>query len=737
MLHSPAGRPPRGPSRATRTSFTWLAILAGCATIAALSFFSRTPLPALAADEPPAPAPTAEKDADADADDLPPNPFPERVKVPDGILDGGTGWLNAAGPISLKDLRGKVVILDFWTYCCINCIHVLPDLKHLEKKYEKELVVIGVHSAKFENEKETENIRRAIQRYEIEHPVVNDADMKIWRKFGVSSWPTFVLIDPEGYLCGAQSGEGNRELFDLVVGKVVEHHQAKGTLDTTPVRFDLERAKLPPTPLRFPGKVLADERGGRLFVSDSNHNRIVVTGLDGKLRDVIGTGEIGRKDGPFDAAQFDHPQGMALAGKFLYVADTENHLLRKVDLERKTVSTLAGTGEQARHRRPGGKLLDTPLNSPWDLLHRDGTLYIAMAGPHQIWRHQLGTDEIGVFAGSGAEDIQDGPLAESALAQPSGLARMGNYFYVCDSEGSSIRQVPFDPKGNVATIAGTHDLPRGRALFEFGDRDGVGSEARLQHPLGIAAHGGALYVADSYNHKIKKLTPTPAAWKVETWLGTGEPGAKLDPPQLSEPAGLAVAGGKLIIADTNNHRLLAADLETRKVVPFEIAGLQPPAAPKPDAELADEGVGYYPNVAPQKVAADDGTLAIEIALDLPAGHKLNPLAPVTYRLQLDDGQSLFDAANVAGRGKAEAEGKTARISLPLKAKSGKASLILSATYAYCRDGNGGLCRIATARWTVPVEVAADGDRQPVRLETPRISDAPAGEPAGGLKTDRE
>ncbi len=239
--------------------------------------------------------------------DAPTDPFPKRLKAPE--LDGGNGWLNTSGEITLKDLRGKVVILDFWTFCCINCMHVLPDLAYLEKKYDKQLVVIGVHSAKFANEKESENIRRAIMRYEIAHPVINDSEMTVWQKFGVRSWPSLVLIDPEGYYCGSISGEGHREALDAVIEKVVAYHKHKKTLDESPVRFDLEREKAKPTPLKFPGKIFADEAGRRLFISDSNHNRIVIAALDGKLIDVIGTGAIGKTDGAFDKAAFDHPQG--------------------------------------------------------------------------------------------------------------------------------------------------------------------------------------------------------------------------------------------------------------------------------------------------------------------------------------------------------------------------------------------------------------------------------------------
>ncbi|MGD9858049.1 MAG: thioredoxin-like domain-containing protein, partial [Planctomycetaceae bacterium] len=226
------------------------------------------------------------------------NPFPGLGPAPS--LDGGTEWLNTAQEINLRDLRGKVVLLDFWTYCCINCMHVLPDLKFLEQKYPNELVVIGVHAYKFENEKEAENIRQAILRYEIEHPVVNDSEKIIARKYFMQSWPTLIVLDPEGQYVGRISGEGHRQLLDKVVGDMIAFHRTKGTLDDKPLRFELERQKVQPGPLKFPGKVLADEAGGRLFIADSNHNRIVVATLDGALQAVIGAGHIGRADGPYE-----------------------------------------------------------------------------------------------------------------------------------------------------------------------------------------------------------------------------------------------------------------------------------------------------------------------------------------------------------------------------------------------------------------------------------------------------
>lgn len=639
------------------------------------------------------------------------NPFPNRFPAPS--LDGGEAWLNTSGEISLKDLRGKVVLIDFWTYCCINCIHVLPDLKYLERKYPDELVVIGCHSAKFDNEKDTEAIRRAIVRYEIEHPVINDSEMIVWRKMGARSWPTMVLIDPEGNYCGYISGEGNRELLDVIVEKLIAWHSAKGTLDRTPVRFDLEQNRMKSGPLKFPGKLLADTAGDRLFISDSNHNRIVVSTLDGKLIDVIGNGQIGAKDGSYTEASFDHPQGMALNGETLYVADTENHLLRKVDLKTKTVLTLAGTGMQDRRRTSGGTLKSTALNSPWDLEVVDGTLFIAMAGPHQLWSHEIGSNDIGVFAGTGREDIIDGPLDKSALAQPSGISSDGEFIYVADSEGSSIRQISVDPKGKVTTIVGAHDLPNGRTLFEFGDRDGVGSEARLQHPLGVHYSNGKVFVADAYNHKIKVIDV--AKREVSTWSGTGKTGTGLEPLQLDEPAGMAISGDTLFVADTNNHRIVTVDLKTKEATNFEVVGLSAPTkAIRETTNDLPKGVKLL-QVPPQKIAAGKiVTLAVD--LQIPEGYKLNDLAPLRAKIIANGQQSLIAEANLGKTIKGKSDGTTAIFAIPLAASEGSAQLQLSVTYSFCRGGVGGLCKLHTSRWSLPIAVAADGTST-VKLQT--------------------
>ena len=469
-------------------------------------------------------------------------------------LLGAKGWLNTDKPLLLKELRGKIVLLDFWTYGCINCIHIIPHLKKLEAKYANELVVIGVHSGKFDNERETENIRQIILRYGLEHPVVNDSDFKIWDAYGVQAYPTQVLINPAGELVIKTVGEGQLNLLDEKIGKTVEEFRANGKLDTKPVKFALEKERFANTSLLFPGKVLADAKSSRLFIADSNHNRILITKLDGSLLEIIGSGKPAFADGAFSTASFKSPQGMALDGDFLYVADRENQRIRRVDLIGKKVETIAGTGEQI-YGSEGGAAKEAALNSPWDLLVVGKQLYIAMAGNHQIWRMDLGKGEIAPFAGSGREARIDGDLETSAFSQPSGLAFDGKNLYVADSEANIIRAIDLQ-KQTVKTLAGGD-------LYEFGDRDGKGDSVRLQHPLGVTVWGKNVLIADTYNHKIKILNPTMQT--VKTFIG----GRK----EFYEPGGLSVGGNKLYVADTNNHAVRVVDLMTKRISQLQINGL--------------------------------------------------------------------------------------------------------------------------------------------------------------------
>jgi sugar lactone lactonase YvrE/thiol-disulfide isomerase/thioredoxin len=619
-----------------------------------------------------------------------------RVRAPE--ITGGRGWLNTDKPLSLAALKGKVVLLDFWTYGCINCIHIIPDLKKLEAKYANQLVVIGVHSAKFKNEKETENIRRIILRYEIEHPVYNDSEYAVWQNYGIRAWPTQVLIDPAGYIVGGVSGEGNYDVIDQTIAKVAEEFRSKGQLNEEPLKLVLERAKVGDLPLAFPGKILADAKTDRLFIADSNHNRIVVTKLDGALVDTIGTGDAGAADGTFDKASFYRPQGLALDGDNLYVADTENHLIRRVDLKSRNVETIAGTGKQSReYNRPGpGLARSVALSSPWDLQLIGRQLYIAMAGPHQIWMLDLEKNEVSTFAGSGREARLDGPLRESGFAQPSGIATDGKTLYVADSESNIIRAIDI-AGGVVKTLVGGD-------LFEFGDVDGAGDNVRLQHPLGLITHDDKLLIADTYNHKIKELDPKQE--KVTTLFGTGKPGqSDGESPSFYEPGGLALANGNLYVADTNNHAIRVIDLKTKRASTLRITGLTPPAKNVQALENATGPNAEEIKVAAQKIRSGaNGFLQIDV--ELPAGYHLNPLAPQRYKVSVD-GKNLAVDEKVAAKATKDLK---LPVRVPLNAgAAGSASLRAQVTLFYCREDNTGTCRIKTLVWQVPVEVTSDAN----------------------------
>ncbi|MEZ5346187.1 MAG: thioredoxin-like domain-containing protein [Pyrinomonadaceae bacterium] len=615
---------------------------------------------------------------------------PQKVRAPE--FKGAKGWLNTDKPLSVAGLRGKVVLLDFWTYGCVNCIHIIPDLKKLEAKYADQLVVIGVHSAKFDNEKNIENIRNIILRYGVEHPVVNDADFKIWDAYAVRAWPTLVLIDPAGYVVGSLSGEGHYETLDDSIEKTVAEFRGKGELDESPVEYALERAKVGNLPLAFPGKVLADPVSERLFIADSNHNRIVVTDLEGKLIETIGGGEPSKKDGDFSKAGFNKPQGMAVDGDTLYVADTENHLIRKIDLKEKKVSTVGGTGTLDGFTGIGGKPLETALRSPWDLSLVGKDLYIAMAGSHQIWRLDLSKNYLEPYAGSRWEARTDGKIKKAAFAQPSGIVSDGKKLYVADSESNIIREIDLE-RETVETLAGGD-------LFSFGDKDGRGDSVRLQHPLGVELYDGKVLIADTYNDKIKILDP--AKRSVETFLGTGKEGqTDGTSPTFYEPGGISVARGKLYIADTNNQAIRVVDLKTRSASTLKIEGLTPPD------EMRSDTSEYSPNLheieLKTKAIAVNTETTIEFDLSLPEGFHLNPDAPQRYNISFENG------GNVEIK-KPNDKFKELPLSVPFRiTKTGSANLKAKLTVFYCREDNTGVCLIKSLEWKVPLNIAASGE----------------------------
>ncbi|MEO1590255.1 MAG: thioredoxin-like domain-containing protein [Cyanobacteria bacterium J06632_22] len=419
-------------------------------------------------------------------------------------------WLNVATPLSLSDLKGRGVLLKFWTQGCINCQHMMPVLQQIEQRYDDQLVIIGIHSAKFDAEQSPDSVQQAIAQFGITHPVVVDVGLQLWQAYAVRAWPTLVFIDQQGYIVRQLSGERSLAQLQQVLDPLVD-----GVNGVMTAR--ISGASLPPAPscpapdppLKFPGKILA--QANQLFIADTGHHRIVVTDLSGTLQHYVGTGAAGLRDGDFQTAQFQQPQGMTwdTAQQVLYIADAGNHAIRQIDFAQQRVQTLAGNGEQSRAIFPHGGLgKGLPLNSPWDLALVEQQLYIAMAGAHQIWVMDLKRQRLETYLGTGAEGCVDGDRTVVAFAQPSGLATDGQCLYVADSETSSIRRVRLGTHPRVETLCGSG------ALFDYGDQDGTGAVVRLQHPLDVAlddvalddvAQGEGLLIADTYNHKVKRL----------------------------------------------------------------------------------------------------------------------------------------------------------------------------------------------------------------------------------------
>ena len=444
-------------------------------------------------------------------------------------------------------------------------------MRELEHRFADALVVIGVHTAKFPSERDPEHLRAAVERLEIDHPVINDASFVVWQSYAVRAWPTLMFVDPEGQVIGKHEGEFSlTEMMPIVESMIAEFDAARLINRDSRIASSLPPARK--NTLAFPGKVVTDAERDRLVIADTNHNRLLVTTCDGAIQQVIGSGEAGLRDGRCDEAQFHHPQGLTVDGDTIFVADTDNHAIRRVDLANGVVTTIAGTGELARVYFSGGPALETSLRSPWDVTLTGAVLAIAMAGNHQIWQLPLdgNNPEVRRMIGSGHEGLRDGPIAGAWLAQPGGIAlwNEGNALLFADSETSAIRtaDLPGRGDGDVTTIIG-------QDLFEFGDIDGGRDVARLQHALGVAVHpaSGMIYVADTYNNCIKRLDPTTG--RIERWLGDGVPGLKdgvgLDS-RFFEPSGLSVAGDALFIADTNNHAIRQAHSETGEVSTIDV-----------------------------------------------------------------------------------------------------------------------------------------------------------------------
>jgi thiol-disulfide isomerase/thioredoxin len=461
----------------------------------------------------------------------------------------GRGWLNTGGKdYSIKDFRGKIVLLDFWTFCCINCLHVLDELRDLEKKYEDSVVIIGVHSPKFEHEKDAAALAAAVERYDVEHPVLDDPEMITWGQYAAKAWPTLAVVDPNGYLVASMAGEGHAEGLSRLIDELIATHDADGTLHRGNGPYVPKPAA--DTDLRFPGKALVTAAGTYL-VTSSAHHQLVELDADGEtVRRRIGAGTRGRADGTGAVAQFSEPQGLCAVpadvadavGYDIVVADTVNHLLRGLNSATRTVTTIAGTGRQWRSD-PGPQAhdaLSVDLSSPWDVAWFDGKVIVAMAGIHELWWFDPIQRTAGVYAGTTVEALKDGPLAEVWMAQPSGLSAVGDRLWVADSESSAVRWVT---DGEMHTAVG-------QGLFDFGLVDGPAETALLQHPLGVCGlPDGSVLVADTYNGAVRLIrAPDGPTGRVVTTVATG----------LSEPSDVVIGpNGEVVVVESGAHRLIA------------------------------------------------------------------------------------------------------------------------------------------------------------------------------------
>ena len=627
----------------------------------------------------------------------------------------GLDWINVDNPLTMQGLLGKIVIFDFWTYGCINCLHVIPVLEQVEKKFADEVVVIGVHSAKFENEGQTENLRQIVQRYGIHHPVINDKDFEVWGDYDARAWPTIAIVNPRGNWLIRQSGEIPFETFDTYLSGMINYFDSldEDVIDRTPLELALEGAGDPGTALLYPGKVLADEASNRLFIADSSHNRIIVATLDGReVLDVIGTSGRGWNDGNFDSATFDKPQGMALDRDLLYIADVNNHAIRLADLATRTVSTIAGNGIMGRQRIQFGVPIADPLSvslrSPWDLeFDDDGTLHVAMAGTHQLYIYQPDSGQLYPSVGNGREaNLNDVSLANSELAQPSGLYYAGDgKLYFADSESSTIRLADFE-NDMVTVVSGT----TANHLFQFGDVDGALGDNRLQHALDVqGAPSGDLYIADTYNSRIKVIRAGDTA--TNTVYGLGGLGGYADGDtavaEFDEPGGLSYANGTLYVADTNNHVIRTIDLDAGLVDTLEFSNpealvIDPEAVTILGGNTADSKVVQLDT---QDVATGEGT--ISLSLSLPEDFKINPLINSKMNFVTNP-----EVVSVAG----SVSILEKRVHIPVTFAAGEDEFNAELTLYYCRDGAEGLCYIETVIYLVPLVAADDHSLTEIALE---------------------
>ncbi|CAM4052991.1 thioredoxin-like domain-containing protein [Streptomyces albus] len=533
-----------------------------------------------------------------------------------------------------------------------------------------------MHSPKFVHEAEHAAVVDAVERYGVEHPVLDDPELATWKQYAVRAWPTLVVIDPEGYVVAQHAGEGHVHAIERLVEQLEAEHGAKGTLRRGDGPY------VPPEPvatdLRFPGKVLALPDGGYL-VSDTTRHQLVELAADGEtVRRRIGAGERGLADGGPEAARFNEPQGLALLpdGQVL-VADTVNHALRRVDPSTGETLTVAGTGQQWFQGAPAqGPARETALSSPWDVAYFADRVWIAMAGVHQLWTYDPASGTVRAEAGTTNEGLVDGPAGEAWFAQPSGLAVSsdGTRLWVADSETSALRWVERDGEGfAVRTAVGT-------GLFDFGHRDGPAGQALFQHPLGVTAlPDGSVAVCDTYNHALRRYDP--ATGEVST-LAT----------DLREPSDAVLApeaGGEIVVVESARHRLTRLRL--------------------PEDAVRVEAVAHRTQRAATEVAP--GVLRLDVVFQPPPGQKLDTRYGPSTRL-------IVSATPPELLAEGEGAGTELRREVRLAGAEGAEGVLhVSAMAASCdEEGEYPACHVHQQDWGVPVRLSGRGaDRLPLVL----------------------
>lgn len=464
-------------------------------------------------------------------------------------LPSSLQWLNVQQAPALDKLRGRVVLLHFFNAANVNSLHLLQELRLVEARHHDGLSVLGIHTPKFDHERQPANVLKAVNQLHVRHPVANDPDWSAWQQFGIQAWPSVAVIDAEGRVAGVIAGEGHREQLESLIGSLLDDAANRDIRFYEPMQ-PVSRPE-PRTPLSFPTKLLATESA--LFVADSGHNRILECTHDGRVIRQVGTGTTGYLDGKFGDAAFNGPQGMALIKDMLYVADRGNHCIRRVHMITGEVDTMAGTGV---HGHPATQDYPEPrqvaLNSPWALAAVGEKLLIAMAGQHQIWALDLNRKRLNLYSGTGKIGRDDGDGMFATFAKPTGLAYANQVLYVADADGSAVRAVRSD--GRVQTLVGA-------GLYEFGDADGPPAQVRLQYPMDLAAdaNGQILWLVDTYNNKLKAVS----------LRGGGAKSINLAY-RFHQPAGIASLPGKLFVANTGAHEVVRIDTSNGQVTRLPI-----------------------------------------------------------------------------------------------------------------------------------------------------------------------